>query len=53
MGEFETVLMCFLVPCFAAVFYVSGKGDLLNLIVLMLQEKQKEIEERLSGEDGN
>ena len=51
MTEFETLLMCFLIPCFAAVFYVSGKGDILNLIVLMLQEKQKEIEEILK-EDG-
>ena len=45
MTEFETLLMCFLIPCFAAVFYVSGKGDILNLIVLMLQEKTKELED--------
>lgn len=53
MTEFETILLCFLVPCFATIFYVSGKGDLLNVIVLMLQEKAKEIEERLGAEDGN
>ena len=52
MAESEALLMCFLVPCFAALFYVAGKGDLLNVIVLMLQEKAKEIEERLN-EDGN
>jgi rubrerythrin len=47
MDEFETMLICFLVPYFAAVFYISGKGDLINLVILMLQEKQAEIEERL------
>lgn len=51
MSESETMLMCFLVPCFAALFYVSGKGDVLNLIVLMLQEKTKEIEERLKEDE--
>lgn len=51
MTEFESMLMCFLVVCFAAVFYISGKGDLLNLVVLMLKEKQAEIEERLNEKD--
>lgn len=51
MFEFETVIMCFLIPMLCTLCYVAGKGDLLNVIVLMLQEKTKELEERLKDGD--
>ena len=47
MSEFESIVMCFLIPMFASLCYVAGKGDFLNVIVLMIQEKVVELEERL------
>ena len=51
MSEFETLIMCLLIPLYGVLFYTVGKADLLNLVVLMIKEKTKEIEERMS-EDG-
>lgn len=50
---FEIILYPFLVYGFGAVCYVCGKGDLLNVISLMLQNKAKELEEKLKDNDEN
>lgn len=47
MGEFEYVMLCFLIPVFGVLFYLAGKADIMNLFVLLIREKQKEIEERM------
>lgn len=47
MTDFEMVMMCFLVPIYGVLFYTAGKCDILNLIVLMIREKTKEIEQRV------
>lgn len=49
--EFEIVTYCVLVLGYGAICYIAGKGDILNLIPLMLLEKAKEIEENLKQED--
>lgn len=51
MTEFETILMCFIIPMFAVLCYIAGKGDVLTLILMMMEEKTKEINER-NKEDG-
>ena len=40
-------LIPMLVIGYGTICYLAGKGDLLNLIPLMLQEKLKELEEKL------
>ena len=51
MTEFETVGMCILVVVYGFVFYMAGKGKLLDLVVLMIQEKTKEFQERFKDHD--
>lgn len=51
MSEFETIAYCILILAYGAVCYMSGKGDLLNLIPKMLLQKAKEIEESLTQEE--
>lgn len=55
MNAFELAIMPFLVIVYGVVCYICGKGDLLNVVALMLQDKTKELEERLketTEEDG-
>ena len=52
MAAVEMLAYIVLVVGYGALCYMAGKGDLLNLIPLMLLEKAKEIEERLKKEDG-
>lgn len=51
MTEFETVGMCILIVAYGCVFYMAGKAKLLDLVVLMIQEKTKELQERLKDYD--
>ena len=51
MTEFETIGMCILVVVYGFVFYVAGRANLLDLVMLMIQDKTKELQERLKGHD--
>ena len=51
MTEFETVGMCILVVVYGFVFYVAGRANLLDLVMLMIQDKTKELQEKLKGYD--
>ena len=51
MTEFETVGMCILIVAYGCVFYMAGKAKLLDLVMLIIQEKTKELQERLKGHD--
>ena len=51
MTEFETIGMCILVVVYGCVFYMAGRSNLLYLVVLMIQEKTKELQERLKDHD--
>ena len=51
MTEFETVGMCILIVAYCCVFYMAGKAKLLDLVVLMIQDKTKELQEKLKGYD--
>lgn len=51
MTEFETIGMCILVVVYGFVFYMAGKANLLDLVVLMIQDKTKELQERLKDHD--
>ena len=51
MTEFETIGMCILVVVYGCVFYMAGRSNLLDLVVLMIQEKTKELQERLKDYD--
>ena len=55
MNDIEILLVPILILAYGVVCYICGKGDLLNVIALMLQEKAKDLEERLketTEEDG-
>lgn len=52
MTAVEMLAYIVLVVGYGALCYIAGKGDLLNLIPLMLLEKAKDIEERLKKDDG-
>lgn len=47
------VVMCILVVAYGCVFYIAGRANLLDLVVAMIQNATKELEERLkdNGED--
>ena len=51
MTEFETVGMCILVVVYGFVFYVAGRANLLDLVMLMIQDKTKELQDRLKVHD--
>lgn len=53
MTNLEIILYPFLVFGFGAICYMCGKGDLLKIIPLMLQDKLKELQEKLEGENDN
>mgnify|MGYP003291350384 CR=1 FL=1 len=51
MSDFETLMMCFLVPCVYVVTYICGKYDVITLIGNMLQERVDEyVEKRGRGD---
>ena len=49
MTEFETIGMCILVVVYGCVFYMAGKAKLLDLVVLMIQDKTNELLEKIKG----
>ena len=51
MTELETVGMCILIIVYGCVFYMAGRANLLDLVVLMIRDKTKELQERLKGYD--
>ena len=51
MTELETVGMCILIIVYGCVFYMVGRANLLDLIMLIIQDKTKELQERLKGHD--
>ena len=51
MTEFETVVMCILIVVYGCVFYMAGRANLLDLVVLMIQCKTKELQDRLKVHD--
>lgn len=46
MSDFELVLLSFLIPIIYVIIYISGKYDILNLIIHMLEERCDEITKR-------
>ena len=51
MTEFETIGMCILIVVYGCVFYMAGRANLLDLVVLMIQDKTKELQKRLKDYD--
>lgn len=47
MNNIEILLVPILIVCYGAICYMCGKGNLLNILALMLQDKAKELEEKL------
>lgn len=47
MNDIEFLLIPILILAYGVVCYICGKGDLLNVIALMLKDKAKELEKRL------
>ena len=44
--DFETVLLCILIPTAYILAYIAGKNDLLGMIGRMIEETVKELAER-------
>lgn len=51
MNETQILLIPILIVGYGAICYMCGKGDLLNVVALTLQDKAKELEENLKGDD--
>ena len=51
MTELETIGMCILIIVYGFVFYMAGKANLLDLVVAMIQNATKELQERLKEDD--
>lgn len=51
MTEFENIGMCILIVVYVCVFYMAGRANLLDLVMLMIQDKIKELQERLKDHD--
>ena len=51
MTELETVGMCILIVVYGCVFYMAGRANLLDLVVDMIQNATKELEERLKDDN--
>ena len=51
MSDFETILTIVLLIVYGITFYLAGRGNLLELIPKMLQEKLKEIEENIKDDE--
>lgn len=44
MSEFEAIMMMFLIVFFTVACYIAGKGDLITVCILMLQDKAKQLQ---------
>ena len=51
MTELETVGMCILIIVYGCVFYMAGRANLLDLVMLIIQDKTKKLQERLKDHD--
>lgn len=51
MTEIETIGMCILIIVYGCVFYMAGIANLLDLVVAMIQNATKELQERLKEDD--
>lgn len=51
MTELETVGICILIIVYGCVFYMAGRANLLDLIMLIIQDKTKKLQERLKDHD--
>ena len=51
MTELETVGMCILIIVYGCVFYMAGRANLLGLVMLIIQDKTKKLQERLKDYD--
>ena len=51
MTEFETVGMCILIIVYGCVFYMAGRANLLDLVMLIIQDKTKKLQERIKDYD--
>ena len=51
MTELETIGMCILIIVYGCVFYMAGKANLLDLVVAMIQNATKKLEEKLKDND--
>ena len=45
------VVMCILVVAYGCVFYIAGRANLLELVVDIIQNATKELEEKLKDND--
>ncbi len=55
MNNIEILIVPILILAYGVICYICGKGDLFNVLALALQDKAKELEERLKDtteEDG-
>lgn len=55
MNDLKILLTPILILAYGVVCYICGKGDLLNVIALMLQDRAKELEKKTketTEEDG-
>ena len=51
MTEFETIGTCILIFVYGCVFYMAGRANLLDLVVAMVQNATKELQERLNDDN--
>ena len=51
MTELEYVAMCILIVVYGCVFYMAGRANLLDLVVAMIQNATKELEEKLKKDN--
>lgn len=51
MTEFETVGTCILIVAYGFVFYMAGRANLLDLVVKIIENATKELEERLKDDN--
>ena len=51
MTELENVVICILIIVYGCVFYMAGRANLLDLVVAMIQNATKELEEKLKEDD--
>lgn len=51
MTELKNVVMCILIIVYCCVFYMAGRANLLDLVVAMIQNAAKDLEEKLKEDD--
>lgn len=53
MSDFETVLLCFLIPVMYVLTYIAGRCDFLSVICAMIEDKAKQFAKDLEDEDSS